>query len=80
MSILERALHPVDFVSDLLHFSSRGAATARDSSPASAVGYSATRDPATNNIRTGMTPVELDRDDDTVHEPPFVQQMVMDLL
>ncbi len=65
MLSLQHVLHPVDFLSHLLHLPSPKPA--------------ATCDPATDNSRAAATPAKLDRDDGTVYEPPFVQEMMMDL-
>jgi hypothetical protein len=80
MSNLERVLHPVAFLSHLLHFPSLRLAVTRASSPDSVVDFSVTRDSATNNLCAGTRPGELDRDGCAVHATVLVHEMVMDLL
>ena len=71
--------HPISFLSHLFHFGSPDPASDRDSTPVSAVDSKATGSLTTKTRftvpRTGPQHV----DERVAHEPPFVDEMMMDL-
>jgi hypothetical protein len=76
-------LDPGNFMTHLLHFKSADPAVARGSTPISAVDSNATLCSAANRDREGRRcedpRVDARLDYEYDYEPPFVEEMVMDL-